>query len=356
MREAERRLEKDDRDGALPSEEAAKRELERAYEELKSLERELKRLIELPDYEPQAEKQDATLEKTEKLLERMRRPEGGGGQAAPGAGEVESARKAMQQASRNLRRRSGRDANADQKEAVERLQQAKKQLEEALRQLREEMQLMLLEAMERRFQAMLQKQRRLSKETIALELRVRGGAPSRADRDDAARIAGGEAELAAESEKALEILREEGTTVVIPDVVEDLKHDLDALAALVGKLQTDAYTQQMQRDVETTLEQLVRVIQEEMKRRSGGGGEEGGDSSEGDFEESLLPTSAELKMLREMQGQVNRRTELFEKKSRAGTQAKEALEEERGRIARKQHAVGELTRTMADKLNRQEDE
>ena len=358
MKQAEQGLEKGNRDGAVPHEEAAKRELENAYKKLQELETQLKKLIELPDYDKQGEKQDATTEKTEELLKKMEQGGGGGqqGAPAPGKGEVENAKKAMQQASRNLRNRSARDANADQKEAVERLQKAKKELEDALRQLREEMQLMLLEAMERRFSTMLQKQRQLSKDTVALNLRVRGGSPSRADKDSAKRISGGEAELAGEAEKALEILREEGTTVVIPDVVEDLKRDFDALAAMIARLETDEYTQQVQRDVETTLEQLIRVIQEEMKRRSDGGEGGQGDGMEGDNEDNLLPTSAELKMLREMQTQVNRRTEFFERKVQAGTQGADQLAEERGRIAEKQGAVGTLTRTMADKLNRQDGE
>ena len=355
MKEAEKGLEKGADAGAVPHQEAARRELERAYEELERLEEELKRLVELPNYEEQAGKQDATTEKTEDLLKKMEQQGGGAqGKPTPGQGDVEQAKRAMQQASRNLRNRSARDANADQKEAVERLQKAKKELEDALRQLREEMQLMLLEAMERRFLAMLQKQRQASKDTIALHLRLRQSEdPSRADRDSAARLSSLEAELAAEAEKALEILKEEGSTVVIPEVVEDLKRDFDSLAALLARLQADEYTQQVQRDVETTLEQLVRVIQEEIKRRDQRGQGGGGDGMEGDPEENLLPTSAELKMLKEMQVQVNRRTEFFERKVQAGTQAQGELADERARLAQKQGAVGDLTRSMADKLNRQ---
>ncbi|MGQ0614003.1 MAG: hypothetical protein ACT4PV_09730 [Planctomycetaceae bacterium] len=355
MKEAEKGLQKGAA-GAVPHQEAAKRELEEAYKKLEELERELKKLIELPNYDAQAEKQDATTEKTEELLKKMEQKGGGGTQGAPtpGQSEVEQAKRAMQQASRNLRNRSSRDANADQKEAVERLQKAKKDLEDALRQLREEMQLMLLEAMERRFAAMLQKQRQITKDTIALNLRLRQSPePSRADRDSAARLSALEGELASEAEKALEILKEEGSTVVIPEIVLDLKADLDNLAAMLAKLATDEYTQQIQRDVEITLEQLLRVIQEEVKRRDqkGQGGE--GDPMEGDQEENLLPTSAELKMLKEMQVQVNRRTEFFERKLQAGTQEVAELDEERTRVAKKQGAVGDLTRSMADKINRQ---
>ena len=70
---------------------------------------------------------------------------------------------------------------------------------------------------------------------------------------------------------------------------------------------------------------------------------------EGDpSDESLLPTSAELKMLRSLQVRVNRRTERFER-------LVEKDEEELTRLSEKQGAVGSLTRSMADKLNREEE-
>ena len=70
---------------------------------------------------------------------------------------------------------------------------------------------------------------------------------------------------------------------------------------------------------------------------------------EGDAaDESLLPTSAELKMLRSLQVRVNRRTERYER-------LVEKDEEEVSRLSEKQGAVGSLTRSMADKLNREEE-
>ncbi|MGH7163481.1 MAG: hypothetical protein ACREID_08345, partial [Planctomycetota bacterium] len=347
---AERSLKKGDRAKALPREEAAKRELESAKEKLEALEREVKRLIELPDYEKLAQNQEGTTETTEELLEKLRgqAPPGGDGQAPPAPGEngVEGAKKAMERASKNLRGRSARGANNDQREALDRLEKAKEELEEALRQLREEMQLMLLDALERRLAKMLQEQERMFRETVSLHLRLRDAkTPAASDQDKARQLGDGEAELSAEAEKLLGVVREEGTTVVIPDVVEDLKGDLDALAARLRRIDAGEYTQRIQQDVIETLRQLIRVIQEERERRQGGDG--GGEGMEGDQEEDLLPTSAELKMLREMQVRVNKRTEEFERMV-----AKE--EGERARIAEKQRAVGSLTRSMADKLNKQE--
>jgi len=351
MRKAEGKLDAGNRDDAVPHEENAKKELEEAYKKLEEFEKELKRLIELPDYEKMAKEQQDTVEDTEELLKKMKEEAGRSGSegGAPGQQGVEGAKGAMQEAERNLRGRSANRANRKQQEAIERLEKAREELEEILRQLREEEQLMLLEALERRFQRMLQQQTRIFKETLSLHLRLRDApTPPRAVVDKAQQLANGETELSGEAEKVLDILREEGTTVVIPDVVEDMKRDLDGLAVRLRKLDAGEYTQQVQQDVMETLRELLEVIKEELDRRQGGQGG-GGDGQEGDQDENLLPTSAELKMLKSLQVRVNKRTSTFDR-------MKEKDENERNRLAEKQEGVGSLTRTMADRLNRQEEE
>lgn len=208
---------------------------------------------------------------------------------------------------------------------------------------------MLLEALERRFGRMLQQQTKIFKETLSLNLRIKDSpTPPRAAVDKAQQLGDGEAELSAEAEKVLDILREEGTTVVIPDVVEDMKRDLDGLAVRLRKLDAGEYTQAVQQDIMETLRELIEVIKEELERKQGQG-QGNGDGSEGDQDENLLPTSAELKMLKSLQVRVNKRTSTFDRMIK-----KE--DDERGRIAEKQEGVGTLTRTMADKLNRQDGE
>lgn len=212
---------------------------------------------------------------------------------------------------------------------------------------------MLLDAIERRLNKMLQAQMKLRTDTIALNLRLEdtkkaGRKPARADVDRGRQLGEGEAGIAVEAEKLLEVLREEGSTVVIPDVVQDMRQDLDTLAQRLTKLLAGEYTQEIQTDVIQTLKELIVVIQEERERRQGKGGG-GQDGMEGDNDERLLPNSAELKMLRSLQTRVNRRTQRF-------ARLREKEESERERLAEKQNGVADLTRTMADKLNRAEDE
>jgi hypothetical protein len=349
MRGAEKSLRKRDEDGARARAEAAKAELEKAMKRLEELEKTLQQKVEQPDYEKLAKNQEGTTDKTGELQKKLQE-QNRGGAPTPGQGAVEGAKKAMQSASRNLRQKSARGANSDQKEAIDRLEKAKEELEEALRQLREELQLMLLDTLERRFQKMLQDQDRIFRETVGLNLRLKASKePAKADAGKSRELAEGELALGGEADKVLEIVREEGSTVVIPDVLADLKADFDTTGARLRKLDAGEYTQRIQQDILETLRQLLRVIEEERNRRRGGGGGGEGSPQEGDQEDRLLPTSAELKMLRELQVRVNRRTEEFDRMV-------EKEEGERTRIAEKQKGVASLTRTMADKLNRQDGE
>jgi len=362
MKQAEGSLSKGEGKQAAPNQKAAKKELEDAYKKLEQFEEDLKKLLKLPDYDKMAKKQDGTAEETDEVLKKMdqagKKPQPGGensGEPTPGQGQVEGAKRAMQRASRNLRSKSAKGANSDQKEAVDRLKKAQEQLEEALRQLREEEQLMLLDAIRRRLEKMLREQVQIRTHTIALNLRIKDTLaakrkPARADVDRGRQLGEGEAGIAAEAEKLIEMMREEGTTVVIPDVLDDMRSDLDALATRLTKLLTGEYTQGTQTDIINTLKELIEVIKEEQERKQGGGGGgEQDDSNESDPEDNLLPKSAELKMLRSLQVRVNKRTQRFER-----LRDKEA--DERKRLSGKQNGVADLTRTMADKLNRAEDE
>jgi len=355
MEKAEGDLSKSRNRQAQPAQEQAKRELEKAQRKLEEFQEELKRLVKLPDYEKLAKEQEKVEKDTEDLLKKMKKgdpgaqPGGESGQPTPGEQGVEGAKKAMQRAKQNLRSRSAKRANSDQKEALERLEKAKEELEEALRQLREEEQLMLLEALERRLSRMLAKQTKLFKQTLSLHNRLKEvtGKVPRALQDQGRQLGDGEADLAAEAEKILEIMREEGTTVVIPDVIDDMRKDLDGLAARLTRLDTGDYTRAVQRDVIETLKELIEVIKQELNKRQGKPGQ-GNDGSESQQDQNLLPTSAELKMLKSLQLRVNRRTKTFDR-------LVEKEERERERIAGKQHSTAKLTRTMADRLNREED-
>ena len=183
----------------------------------------------------------------------------GGGKPQPGQQKVQQAQKSMQQASGGLRKQDPADANRQQGKAIKELEEALQEIEERLAQLREETQLEKLARLEARFREMLAIQQRLTAQTAVLEKKraEAGGKLARSDRnavraigDDERRMEAVSSEteakdagLAGKAQQALDIIIDDGTSVVFPDVVEQLRDDLITVGNLLAdNLRTDQYT------------------------------------------------------------------------------------------------------------------
>jgi hypothetical protein len=145
--------------------------------------------------------------------------------------------------------------------------------------------------------------------------------------------------LAGHAQQALDVIIDDGTSVVFPDVVEQLRDDLIGVGKLLTEhARTDQYTQTLQKEIETTLEELIEALQKAQSQKEGGGGGGGGGG-----EPPLLPNSAELKLLRSAQLRINRRTAAIEAaRPKEGT-LDESLKGEAQTIATRQAEIAEMT-------------
>ena len=305
---------------------------EKALEDLKAalddLKKEQRRIASLPPeaFDKMADKQDKTQQKTaslDKEMDEAAKKAGGegsgssgsqGGKKTPGQKQIQQAQKNMKQASGDLRKQDPEGAARQQDEAVRQLEKALKEIEERLAQLREETQEEKLARLEARFVEMLARQEVVTAETRVLDKKKQDdGNLRRADRLAIAKLALEERELSAMAQEALEILFEDGTSVVFPSIVEGLRDDLTSVANMLEGQKTGDYTQYLQSEVETTLKELIEALKKQQKQGGGGGG--GG----GNCEPPLLPNSAELKLLRAAQLRVNRRTKAFDANRSEGT-------------------------------------
>jgi hypothetical protein len=120
------------------------------------------------------------------------------------------------------------------------------------------------------------------------------------------RLSNEEAEINELGQQAYDLLLEDGTSVVFPEIVHYLKNDLERASELLGAERTDQLTQMVQREIESSLEELLDALKKSKKKGGGGGGGGGGGK------QPLLEKSAELKMLRAAQMRLNRRTKQFD--------------------------------------------
>ena len=317
QRDAEQRLSGGEAEEAKENQQQALNALNEAVEELK---KERERIANLPPEatEALAEEQLETRDRTAQLDDQMKTApsaspteagESSSSQSSPGQSQIAKAQQQMQNAANRLQNQDAEGANREQNEAIKNLNEALEEIENRLSQLKEETQEEKLARLGARFTEMLARQQVVSAQTLELdEKQIATGTLRRSDRLALAKLAAEENALAEMSQEAYDLLVEDGTSVVFPRIVEDLKTDLQQCADGLKKQRTDSLTQLVQSEVETTLEELISALQRAQKEKQEndeGGGSSGGG---GGGNQPLLPPSAELKALRSAQMRVNRRT------------------------------------------------
>lgn len=275
-------------------------------------------------------------------------------ESTPGQQDVEQAVPHQREAEEQLRSENPRKAAEQQEEALRKLEQAKEQVEDALEQRRREQQEELLAALEARFAAMLARQQKAIKVVDRLD-EVGRSAWSRTDQLELATAAEDQAWVADEADKAARLLKEEGTTVVFPEIVSGVRDDAREAATRLTAADTGPGVRQIQADLADTLSEMIEAIRRKRQENSeqqdgqnqGGGG--GGNPP-------LLPDSAELKMLRACQVRINRATESLEDR-RAAPQADGAtIQRDSERLARRQADVAALAQSLNEARARRESE
>jgi hypothetical protein len=121
-------------------------------------------------------------------------------------------------------------------------------------------------------------------------------------------IAREETGLAGRAREMSAAIEKEGARVSA-QVLANMASDLDRVAELLsetGDYETSERTQALQRDVEDAFEWMLESLQAERKRREQQAGEEPQEPppDEGGQQEPLVPDSAELKLLRRMEVEV----------------------------------------------------
>lgn len=351
---AEEKLATGKPEDALRQQQAAIAELDKARAEL---EKEQRRIASLPPeaFERMAAEQRRTRDKAMDLLKEMKAAprsekaeeqagENGSAAPQPGQNEVEQAGESMENAAGDLDEDAPEDAARKQKQAEKKLQEALQQIEDRLAQLRDETREEKLDRLEARFREMLERQRSASLTTIEMDDRaVTLGDRSRRDRLLALKLSAEEAEIAELGRQAYDLLLEDGTSIVFPEMIHDLGLQLERAAELLREPRTDQLTQLVQREIESSLVELLDAL-DESKNKDGDGG--GGGGGGGGGEQPLLKKSAELKMLRARQIRINRQTFQLDRMSKADGDME--VREELRNTARQQEQLLEMAEKIGE--------
>jgi len=258
---------------------------------------------------------------------------------------LKQAQQRMQQAMEELEEAKRNDAVEKQEQALRELEQAKAELERILRQLREEELERTLVLLEARFRKMLDAQVEVYEQTQKLdasqvnvqthELEIAAGRLSRK-----------EGQIVRDADRALVLLREDGTSVAFPEALEQAREDMQVVAERLAEVKLGLITQSLEEDIVATLEEILAALQKAIKelREQQSQKQQQGQSEPG--EQALVDQLAELRMIRVLQNRINSRTKRYDEMIE-GEQALEAeLLEALDRLALRQERVYQATHDL----------
>ena len=225
---------------------------------------------------------------------------------SPGREQLEKAREQMQQALEALKQQKRDEAVKDEDQALEELHAAAAKLEEMLKQLREEEKEMMLAALEARFQRMLIAETQIHEGTVSL-----AATPQKDWLDQyysrCRELAQLQSELTQECAQTVNLLREDGSSVSILLAVEDIEADMGSVTGWLQESKVTELTQSVQTDILESLRQLIEATQQEMQEMKEHEQQQN-QNQESREKPGLVKLMAEIRMLRTLQLQVNRRT------------------------------------------------
>jgi hypothetical protein len=257
----------------------------------------------------------------------------------------------MKEAQQKLEEAKREDAVEKQAEAVKELEQAKADLEEILRQLREEEMSRTLAMLESRFRKMLDEQMEVYEGTKRLDS-VPEAQRDRDDEIESGRLSRKEAQISTEAEKALALLREDGSAVAFPEAVSEMRDDMNQVRDRLAQSKVGEVTQGIEKDVIAALEEMIASLQKAQKDKENK--EKSGEPMPGgeDDEPPLVDTLSELKMIRALQMRVNTRTLRYAAMTKTEQTDTAELLDALKRLAEREQRIHKVTRDIVVGRNR----
>ena len=289
-----------------------------------------------------------------------------GGQPSPGgqqnpnkpkdpAGEqVQQAVPQQEGAQEDIKKGDPQEASKKQDEAIKRLQQALDELEKRLKQLREKELAKLLANLEERVARMLRMQQEVKTATEGIHKTVvaLGGKAAVAEIQKSQAEADKESQIVAEAEKTLKLMEGEGTAVVFAGVLNQVKGDMEAIQKRLNEARVGEDTQQIEQDVIDQLKMMLEALKKAKQELENKPSDpKPSDPNADKQKQKLIDLLNELKLVKALQEQVNKRT-IMHNKQDPGEQAKDPLvQNELRQLAERQKVLQDMLHKIATQAN-----
>ena len=239
----------------------------------------------------------------------------------PGRKRIQAAEQKMREAQKKLQEAKRDAAIKDQEEARRQLELAKAELEEILRQLREEEIERTLAMLESRFKKMLEMQIKVYDKTKDIyEDAVTGTsgeesieAPKLSSEQTirAAKLGSQERAIVFEADKALALLREEGSSVAFPEATAQVRDSMNQVATHLAKADVGLMTQEIEEEIIEALNEMIEALKKAQRDKEKNPRPPGRPPPGEPEDPPLVDALGELRLIRSMQMRVNRRTKRY---------------------------------------------
>jgi len=193
------------------------------------------------------------------------------------------------------------------------LEQAKAELEEILRQLREEEIERMLALLESRFTKMYEMQFKVYEDTLRLNQTPADARLEQRFLVATGRLSFAEKKIVIEADKALHLLREEGSSVAFPEAVEQMREDMVMVANRLQETHVDSkITIPLEEDILASLKEIIEALKKAQQEAEEKESEPSPPPPPGPPQDQpLVDKIAELKMVKALQLRVNTRTKRY---------------------------------------------
>src|SRR5262249_3681091 len=135
-----------------------------------------------------------------------------------------------------------------------------------------------------------------------------GKKPSRLNEQDSLRLSDQEKEIIVEANKAIEMIRDEGSAVAFAEVFNQVRDDMIDVQRRLEKIDVGTVTQAVEQDIIDMLKEMIEALKKAQQKNQS----KPSQGSPGPPpDQRLLDLIAELKMIRSMQIRINGRTTTY---------------------------------------------
>lgn len=287
--------------------------------------------------------------------------------------EKDQARKRIQEATefqkeseKKIAKDEKKAASEKQGDALDKLKEAQKKLEELLKQLREEEIDRVLVQLQARCVEMLRLQMEVRAGTAELQASVMARPDKKPDRvheQKALEWHDREAQIVRKAADALRLIESEGSAVAFAEVFRQVGDDMSNVRDRLKLADVGEETVRIEDDIIATLREMIESLkkaQQDNKNKKPPMPGQPGQQNPGQQDQRLIDQISELKMIRSMQLQINKRTESYGRKfegeqapdpsavpdARSKAQAEQVLKEIRD-LGRRQDKIGKVARDIS---------